>query len=153
MATYKFAGLDEWVLKTEARTLAVIRSSIQEVCEIAQTPKAQGGNMPVDTGTLRNSFMSSLTGSTFLTGPESFVLILGQMKIGDSVEFGWGGLASDYALRQNYGFVGEDSLGREYNQAGNLFLERALAQFPAIVARQTARAKDIVAANTGVPQT
>lgn len=152
MATFKFANLDEWTRQTEARMLAVVKQSIQDVAEVAQTPKAQGGNMPVDTGTLRNSFMSSLNGSTYLTGPESYVMVLGGLNIGNVATFGWGGLASDYALRQNYGFIGQDSLGRNYNQQGNFFLEGALAQFPRIVAQNIERAKAVVAANTGVPQ-
>lgn len=144
MKTYAYDDLDDWVKGCEEAMLAVVRSSLQDVCEIAQTPKAQGGRMPVDTGTLRNSFMSSLNGSSALTGPASYVGVIAGMQLGDIATFGWGGLASDYALRQNYGFIGADSLGRNYNQAGNLFLENALEQFPRLVAHHTARAKEIV---------
>lgn len=142
MATYDFADLDEFARKTEARMLAVVQSSLERVCEIAQTPVAQGGRMPVDTGALRRSFQSSLNGSTAFTGPEAYVLTIGQMKLGDVAQFGW---TAAHAMRQNYGFVGPDRLGRVYNQAGKHFLENAVSQFPAIVAQEIAKMKAALA--------
>lgn len=146
MAEYKLANLDQWATKTKERMLAVVHNSVERVCEVAQTPIAQGGRMPVVTGTLRNSFMSSLNGEIGLAGPSSYTIIVAQMEIGDSAEFGWGGLAKAYAARQNYGFVGVDNAGRKYNQAGKHFLENAIGQFPAIVAEEIAKAKSVVAA-------
>jgi len=45
----------------------------------------------------------------------------------------WLGYQAIYARRQNYGFVGEDSLGRTYNQEGAHFVEAAVAVWPTIV--------------------
>jgi len=42
----------------------------------------------------------------------------------------------------NYGFVGQDSLGRTYNQAGFGFAEDAASKWPAIVAAEAAKLKD-----------
>lgn len=144
MTNYSFSNLDAWARATQERMNAVVRGSTQEVARIAQTPRAKGGRMPVDTGTLRNSFMSSLNGSTGLTGPESFVMIAAQMEAGDVAEFGWGGAAKEYARRVNYGFSGQDKLGRTYNQQGAHFLEGATMQWPAIVAAEVAKAKAAV---------
>ena len=97
--------------------------------------------MRVDTGTLRNSFQSSLNGSTALTGPESYEMIAATMEAGDVAEFGWG---VAYARRVNSGFTGTDALGRNYNQQGAHFLEGATMQWPAIVAAEVAKAKAAV---------
>lgn len=141
MAIYDFANLDDFVTATEDRMLAVVQTSIERVCEIAQTPIQQGGRMPVDTSALRNSFQSSLNGSTSLTGPESYVLVIGQLEIGDTANFGW---TAAHAARQNYGFVGEDKLGRSYNQSGKHFLENAVGQFRRVVAEETEKLKAIL---------
>ena len=123
------------------RLNAIVKGSTQEVCVIAQTPIAKGGRTPKDLGFLIGSFQSSLNGSTALTGEESYVLVAGRMKAGDIAQFGWG---ADYAARQNYGFVGEDSLGRTYNQQGKHFLEGATMQWQTIVAGQVAKAQRAV---------
>lgn len=146
MTTFSFANLDAWARQTEARMDAVVKGSTQEVCRIAQTPKTDGGRMPVDVGTLRNSFQSSLNGSTALKGGESYVLIVGNMKAGDVAKFEW---TVEYAKRVNYGFVGEDKLGRTYNQKGAHFLEGAAMQWPSIVAGEVAKAQAAVARNAG----
>jgi hypothetical protein len=46
----------------------------------------------------------------------------------------WIGYQAAYARRMNYGFVGADSLGRVYNQAGNYFVEGAILQWRSFVA-------------------
>lgn len=141
MTAYSFSNLDAWARATKARMDAVVRGSAQEVARIAQTPEAKGGRMVVDTGFLRNSFQSSLNGSTALTGPESYVMVAARMEAGDVAEFGWSAV---YGRRVNYGFVGTDSKGRTYNQQGKHFLEGATMQWPSIVAAEVAKAKAAV---------
>lgn len=141
MANYTMATLGKWAEKSQARVNAIVKGSTQEVCVIAQTPIAKGGRLPIDTGNLRNSFQSSLNGSTALTGGESYVMVAGRMKAGDVAQFGWSAV---YGSRQNYGFVGEDSLGRNYNQQGKHFLEGATMQWQMIVAGQVAKAQRAV---------
>lgn len=141
MTNYTFSNLDAWARATQARMNAVVRGSTQEVARLAQTPRAKGGRLPVDTGALRGSFQSSLNGSTALTGPESYVMIAATMEAGDVAEFGWG---AAYSRRVNSGFTGTDALGRTYNQQGAHFLEGATMQWPAIVAAEVAKAKAAV---------
>lgn len=141
MTNYTLANLDAWARATQERMNAVVRGSAQEVARRAQTPVSKGGRMRVDTGNLRNSFQSSLNGSTALTGPESYVMIAATMEAGDVAEFGWG---AAYARRIEFGFTGQDSLGRTYNQHGAHFLSGAAADWPAIVAAEVAKAKAAV---------
>lgn len=138
MAEYQMADLDKWVLATTERMNAVARGSVQRVVEVAQTPRAKGGRMPVDTGALRNSLASSLNGSTALTGGDAFVLVVGDMEAGDVAEFGW---TVEYARRVNFGFIDQDSLGRSYNQSGAHFLEGAASQWQQIVEGEVKKAK------------
>ncbi len=124
--------------KTREQMQAVLSASVQEVIEEAQTPAAQGGRMPVDTGFLRNSLVSELNGSQVAQGPESYVLAAASIEPGDVARFGW---TAEYALRMELGFVGEDSKGRTFNQQGRHFAESAAAQWPAIVERNIGKLK------------
>lgn len=102
---------------------AITKQSIVDLCEIAQTPVAQGGKMPVDTGFLRNSFVSQLLGSSMLTGPDAFVLTVADFELGDVYQCGW---VAEYALSQEYG-----SRGR----SGRHFARSAAQQWQDIVSR------------------
>ena len=130
------AQVGDWVLETEARLLAVFKSSAQELFSIAQTTRFEGGNLPFNLGFLRNSFVSGLNGSTSLSGPDSYVIAIASAEIGDSVIGGW---KADYARRMEYGFVGQDSLGRYYNQRGFGYVRGAAIQWQDIVNRNAAR--------------
>lgn len=48
-------AIDKFVINSNARMLAVVRQSISDVIDDAQTPKEKGGKMRVDTGFLRAS--------------------------------------------------------------------------------------------------
>lgn len=124
--------------KTKAQMKAVLTESVQDVVAEAQTPVAQGGRMPVDTGFLRNSLVSELNGAQVAQGAGSYALAAEGMEPGDVARFGW---TAEYALRMENGFVGEDSLGRTYNQPGRHFVEGAAAQWPAIVAANVGKLK------------
>jgi hypothetical protein len=54
------AQVDEWARKSEARMIAVVRDAAQNTVDMMQIPTAKGGNMPVDTGTLRNSIQAGI---------------------------------------------------------------------------------------------
>lgn len=124
--------------KTKAQMQAVLSASVQDVLEEAQKPVAQGGRMPVDTGFLRNSLVCELNGSQIGTGATSYTLAAAGMEPGDIARFGW---TAAYSLRVELGFVGEDSLGRTFNQQGRHFVEGAAAQWPQIVAKNIGRLK------------
>lgn len=52
--------VDAWVLKSEKRLLAVFREGAKRVARETRKTRAEGGNMRVDTGFLRASFIASL---------------------------------------------------------------------------------------------
>ena len=123
------ASLDAFVGKTVAQMKAVMQESVQEVVATAQTPKAQGGRMPVDTGNLRNSLASGINGSFGAPGPESYELTIAGMEIGDVARFAW---TADYAMHQELGTS---------KMRGNHFVGAAAAEWPQIVERNAARVK------------
>lgn len=132
MARYRFAELGQWATKNKRRMDAVVKGSTQDVVAIAQTPKAKGGRMPVDTGFLRNSLMSSISGGLGVQGAASYVMVAAGMKGGDMATFQW---TAEYAR-----FVNDGANGR----TGAFFLEGAADQWPQIVRRNVAKAKAAV---------
>lgn len=126
MTVYTAANMGAWRKKAKENALFVVLQSIQDVSRIAQNPKAKGGRMPVDIGTLRNTYSAGLNGTTSLKGPDSYIAALAGMDLGDSFIGGW---TTDYAMRMEKGFVGQDALGRNFNQTGNFFMASALAQW------------------------
>jgi len=113
MAESFSAQVSAIVLKHKELAEIVARESIQRLVDQAQTPKAKGGNMPVDTGFLRASGQMSYTGMP--TGPtrgreregeESGVIypssdvftMLAGFSIGVTAFFGW---SAAYARKQN----------------------------------------------------
>jgi hypothetical protein len=102
---------------------AVVKQSAQEVFSIAQTPVAQGGRMPVDTGFLRNSMVSEINGATVAGGGDAYVLAVAGMDLGDVIFAGW---TAEYARFQEYGTS---------KMAGNFYMLGAAQQWQAIVAK------------------
>lgn len=119
------AVIDKIVADTEEKMLAVVKNSIQEVVEDAQTPLSEGGKIHVDTGFLRSSGQAQLNqipkgeirGRKRKKGEEGvlpeyampdnadYILpTLAKMKIGDTFYFGWTAI---YALYQEiyHGFM------------------------------------------------
>ena len=58
MSTFQ-AQVDSWVRQSAERVDAVRKESVQRLVNVAQTPVAKGGNLPIDTGFLVNSLMAS----------------------------------------------------------------------------------------------
>lgn len=96
MAKNFSATVDAWARKSKERQLAVFRTSVERTIEDAQKPKGDGGNMPIDTGFLRASGQTSLSGMP--QGPtrktEGFPapnanLVIASAQIGDKIFFGW----------------------------------------------------------------
>lgn len=138
MVTKFSAQLDQWANQTSRDLELIFKESAQELFTKAQTPVAQGGNMPVDTGFLRNSFVAGLNGSTSLTGPDAYVAAIAGAKLGDVVFGGW---TAKYAARIEFGFSGQDSLGRTYNQDGRGFVRKAAMEWQQIVQRNAAKVR------------
>lgn len=114
MSTFS-ADLERWIRKSERRMEAVVKQSAQAVIEIAQTPQAKGGLMPVDTGFLRNTGVIALNSAP--SGPaqaeegdpgawdvSSITLTINDVEIGDTIVFGWSAV---YArkMEERYGFA------------------------------------------------
>lgn len=123
-----------WAKETEARTQAVYRRSVELLAEEMTRTQANGGRVPRDTGNLYKSLLASTQGmpktaDTKFSGVDVGA-VTNTLKLGQSV---WLGYQAVYARRMNYGFVGSDKLGRVYNQAGNYFVESAIAEWPNIV--------------------
>lgn len=99
MARYTFAQLPNWIRKCEARTEFIIKASAQKLFEDAQTPRAKGGLMPVDTAFLRLSFAAQI--GSMPTGPGNasdgrpqdweapVALAIAQTQPGDVLFAGW----------------------------------------------------------------
>ncbi len=116
---------------TEQKLEFVVKESAQDVFEIAQTPKAQGGRMPVDTGFLWNdSFVAAVNGMVVSQGKaDGYVLAIAGMELGDTVFGGW---TAKYAKFVEYGTS---------RMAGSFFALNAAQQWQAIVTRNAAKAR------------
>jgi hypothetical protein len=140
MAVKSFsASVNAFAGKTKRQMREVFVESVQDVVEIAQTPKGKGGRMPVVTGNLRNSLASGLNGSFGNVGADSYSVTLTGLELGDVARFAW---TAPYARRMELGFSGTDSLGRNYEQSGNFFVGSAAAQWPQIVTKWAGRVGD-----------
>jgi len=130
MAKIVAAQMRGWTEKQKQNVSAIVKQSIQDVSREAQRTKAKGGRMPVNTSTLRNRYSAGLDGATTVIGPAAYEAVIAQMDMGQTFKAEW---TVSYAMRMEYGFVGQDILGRTYNQPGNFFMGTALAQWQAIV--------------------
>jgi hypothetical protein len=83
---------------------------------------------PVKTGFLRASWTVVSGDSGSATGGEAGALgVIANLKAGDTIALV---NPAPYAMRINFGFVGEDSRGRHYNQKGRHMVEQTLAEMP-----------------------
>lgn len=127
--------IDEFVKKSKDKQLAVIRQSLSDIIDNAQTTVAKGGKMRVLTGFLRASGAASLNAppkgairgdrkKTFIWDGESINIVLAKLKIGDTFFFGW---TARYAKH------------REVNDG---FLASALLKWKKIVGANIRKLKD-----------
>lgn len=134
-------NLGKWKKKVGARLQAVARQTVQEMAK--QVVLAT----PVDLGFLRASWQPSVgdDAESIIVGkfgtPQSpdpsgamaltkIAAIVPQIKTGDVFHMRNGAV---YAMRIEYGFVGEDSLGRYYNQQGQFYVTGTVKKWPKIV--------------------
>lgn len=127
--------VDQIIINTQARLLAVVKGAISDVIEEAQTPTAKGGKMRVKTGFLRSTGIASLNAP--VSGPDngdkkaayawandSISLMLLRLNFGDVFYFGW---TAKYA---------------KYREAYDGFLESALQKWQIYVDKRVAFYKD-----------
>lgn len=126
----KFAvSVGAWASQTKARTRAVYRRSIDMLAEQMTMTVANGGRVPFQTGNLARSLLASTKGMPDSAGTQPGI-ITANLELNQQV---WLGYQANYARRVNNGFVGQDALGRTYNQQGAHFVEGAIAEWPNIV--------------------
>lgn len=130
-----------WVREKQSRMELVRKASVQQAAAEMQQTVANGGRVPHRTGNLLRSILAS-TAAMPATGPSGArytgsdpgaVILMAGFE--DDIYIGY---QANYARRMNYGFVGQDSLGRTYNQSGFHFVEGVRARWPQIVAEQSA---------------
>jgi hypothetical protein len=133
------ADVKNWGERSLVKMLLVAKQSTDDVARIAQTTVAQGGNMPVDTGFLRNSIVATIeggasnegnpdAGNNSTTGLDAIQLTIGQLKIGDVLAINW---TAEYALARHY-MVNTD-------KGGGLWRDLAADQWQTIVAQNAKR--------------
>lgn len=118
-----------WTEKAKAAPLAVLREGIQDLNELIITTS------PYKTGYLRGSYYAAIDqipqgdGQAGRDSSAAVNLVAAQLQMGQTYIMG---PTARYARRLEYGFVGQDSLGRTYNQAGRFWIAAALSQASAI---------------------
>lgn len=131
MAKTGWAGyLTAEVAKIKEDMRYVLNESVQDVIEGAQTPQApvsqtggsfETGKIPVDSAELINS----LHLGEQQIGADAGAVV-GLIEPGTIQTFEW---QAAHAARIEFGFVGEDALGRQYEQAGRFFATENAAKF------------------------
>lgn len=128
------AAIGAWASATPRRIEAVHKRSLEKLAVEMTRTKAEGGNVPVDTGNLYRSLVASTSGlpptSNQPSPGSNATAVIATLRVDQDI---WFGYQAAYARRQNSGMVGADSLGRVYNQQGHHFVERAIAMWPQIV--------------------
>jgi len=100
---------------------------------------------PVDTGLLRSSLTPGINGAVAAgppnlndakSGDMAALDVFSKLKLGDKCTMVY---KTTYAMRVNYGFVGMDSLGRKFNQAGRYWVEAVSARYVSIMRAAASR--------------
>jgi hypothetical protein len=124
------AQIDEIIERNSEKLTALVRQSVQEIVDIAQTPSEKGGKMRVKTGFLRVSGQMSLTGlpsgtirrdkdASYNYSDSTVVATLGKWQTGNTIYYGW---TANYAV---------------YREIYDGFLASALQNWSDIVEKNT----------------
>lgn len=144
------ATVKDFSQKTKEAMDTILREATEDTVQQINLPRAKGGPMPVDTGFLRNSMAADINGSgEFSTvkpatkddagsGSGAVSLLINDFEGGQIMHIAW---TAVYAARVNYGYVGEDSLGRNYANPGAGFIESGAARWPHFVDEAVERNK------------
>jgi hypothetical protein len=139
-ATLNFsAQVADWVKANQTAMTSIFRKSCERVNEEMEKTRAEGGNMPVDTGFLRASIQASKeampkiredakpvagTKYTYDSGPIN--LVINTLELGETL---YTGFTAAYSAHVNYGTS---------KTPARLFVELAAQQWPEIVKRTEA---------------
>ena len=128
------ADVSRWVDRRRAEADAVFRTiAMDTVNRIKELT-------PVDTGFLRSNWTAIRKGDAEpvagrVPPPEAAIA---EARVGDTIVIL---NPTVYARRIEYGFVGEDSLGRHYNQQGAHMVQQTLNELPSIAGAAVARVR------------
>ncbi|MCM2293035.1 hypothetical protein NAC44_11950 [Allorhizobium sp. BGMRC 0089] len=136
------ATISEWGRAELDRAEAIFQDAAQTVANEVRITVNEGGRLPIDLGNLRRSLMAS-TSDMPSVKPEQTTftdsgieMVIAGAELGSTVYLGF---QAAYAARMEYGFVGPDSLGRVYNQAGFGFVAAVAQRWPQIVTASEAK--------------
>lgn len=132
------AQVKGWTEKAKRNETLVFKQAAQTLVDAVLLTKHSGGNMPIDTGNLRRSLLASTSSMPQVKqGVQEFPdngghiqLTIAGAQPTDTLYFGF---QATYAMRMEYGFTGQDSLGRTYNQSGNRFVGLAVDRWQEFV--------------------
>lgn len=135
MALSFTAQIQNFAERSEKFWLAVFKRAVELLADELQKGVQNGGRLPWDTGNMARSLAAAVNGSvnTSTANPPPAGDVgakVALLSIGDAITLGYQAI---YARRQNYGFVGQDSRGRNYNQQGAHFVEHAASLWPQMV--------------------
>src|SRR5690625_2982180 len=124
------AEVGNWAKGAEDKLRDTRNRAIELLANDMRKTVRQGGRVPFQTGNLARSLRaSSKAMPTSREGPfesQDIGIITATLPLNKRL---WIGYQANYARRMNYGFVGQDSLGRSYNQAGYYFVEHAVSNW------------------------
>lgn len=117
----------KWTQKAKENTLEALIQTIQGVnYEIII-------NWPVESGYSQGQWVARINGGNQSRAGGATLVAVNQLakrlQLGDSYQLI---NLSEYGARLEYGFVGQDSLGRVYNQQGKYIVRRAIQRIPVI---------------------
>jgi hypothetical protein len=78
------ATIADWASRTEAGLEAIVKASATELFADIQRPVQEGGNLPVVTGTLRESLTSGI-GTPTVEGADSYLAVVESAELGDTI--------------------------------------------------------------------
>lgn len=138
------ADLERWSKRARDKLTILARQSVQELAIRTQTNTGPPIGPNIITGFLIGSWQPGVNrlpppsvqaseGDGFISKDidTELSVLVSTLDVGDTFYYVNN---AKYAMRQNYGFTGVDSLGRHVHQPGKFFLQRTLAQWPQIVA-------------------
>lgn len=128
-------AVNKWTRETEERSQDAFREGAKDFYD------AIAAATPVDTGHLRGSLVATVNGATESQAPTNVFYAEGSgaaesysnidnAKLGDKISYRY---RATYWARVNFGFVGVDSLGRMYNQAGRFWIQAVGSRYRSIM--------------------
>lgn len=132
------ADMKRWAHLSKQQMEALGRQSIQALCYRVQANTGPPVGPNVITGFLMGSWQPSIGAPPKAVSelhPDKdqdveLSVMLATLTLGQTFFYVNN---AEYAMRQEYGFTGVDSLGRMVHQAGKFFVKKTVAQWPQIV--------------------